>query len=301
MTTAIAATANATTSAAPAAGAGEATTSAPTSRAEAMQAKLIELGHGVNGEGTQPNTDDTPDNAEATPEAKPEQPDEDHEVDAQTGEKKLGRIGKIKERFRAQLAEKEAHVAKLSEETGQWREASTKVLAQNRALAERNAWLEQMLEQHNVRIDPRDRELLDLRLQQQMQGLEQQMSQRNAEQREKASTDARVQTIASQMREQAETVAESHGLELPALVRAWNALSEAEGRTVPLDEVAQMLALSQRQRQEAPVRAAVARQTQKNATAPRTTSTAAAAPASVEWPRTEEGKLAFLRAQGHDL
>ncbi len=299
-----AATDNASASAAPEASAAPATAAITP---DAIRARLEGAGHDVEG----PNLADEPDPAEqeqapADTEAKaddePAEKDDDAEgADDKSGDKKLGRIGRIKEKFRTQLAERDTRIASLTEEQGKWREASTKVLAQNRALVERLQWVESILEKSGVDIDPRDRELFELRQAQQLSQFEQQMSQRAVEERTKATSDAKVQAAASRMREEAEAVAETHGLELPALVRAWHALSEAQGQTVPLEEVAQMLTEAQRQRQEQPVRAAVARQAQRNSTAPRTTSTAGGSPAAVRWQRSPEGVAAFLAANGHDV
>lgn len=279
---------------------------------DSFRARMSELGHDVEGPTAIDDEAMTSDvgimqaedgehDAQQADAAEQQKPDEDHEVDPKTGEKKLGRIGKLKEKFRAQVAERETKIASLVEEQGKWREASTKVLAQNRAMLERLQWLESVIEQSGVQIDPRDREIFELRQQRELEGFTQQVSQRSVEQRAQAEQQAKVQTLASQMREQAESVAEAHGLELPALVKAWHAVSEAQGQTVSLDEVAQMLAISQRQRQEAPTRAAVARQAHRNSTAPRTTNTSNGAPSGVKWSRTQDGIAAFLASQGHEI
>lgn len=160
-------------------------------------------------------------------------------------EKKLGKIGKLKAKFRAEIAEKEAELGRLSERDSKWREGATRLLHENDLLRQQLEHVSQLLKAHNVELDPRETRIMELETQERLREQTEKMRREQAEQNQRAQAAAQVTAKARELVESARTIAATSGVEAPALMAAYDAVAtanEAVGKKPPtLAEVAKIL------------------------------------------------------------
>lgn len=195
--------------------------------------------------------------------------------------------------LKAELAQRDERVASLEKRDSEWRDSALEALVQNRALADKVALLEQYLQEHDIGVDERDLQILELKA----AGYTGAIKDAAAKHGTARQQEAAVTTRATEMRLEATSVAQKSGLPLDALVTRWNAMSDRAGKTVSFEEASKSLLTDISRVNSQPQLAANAK---INKVLPKASGASSSKP-SFAPPTSDEGIRQRLEAQGIKL